>query len=98
MSNVIDNTAGNRFEMTEGGHVAFADYQRRDRVLVIPHVEAPVALRGTGAAGRLMEGMLAIIRARGETLVPVCPYAATYIERRQEHQDLVASRQVDEHQ
>ena len=90
MNNVADNPQLNRFEMQENGHTAFADYQRRGHVLVIPHVEAPLALRGTGAAGRLMEGMLAIVRERGEKLVPVCPYAAAYIDRHKEHQDLVA--------
>ena len=90
MNNVIDNVAANRFEMQEAGHVVFADYRREGAVLVVPHVEAPVALRGTGAAGRLMEGMLALLRARGERLVPVCSYAAAYVTRHKEHQDLVA--------
>ena len=90
VNNVADNPQLNRFEMQEDGHTAFADYQRRGHVLLIPHVEAPLALRGTGAAGRLMEGMLAIVRERGEKLVPVCPYAVAYIDRHKEHQDLVA--------
>ena len=87
---VIDNTASSRFELEEAGHIAFADYFRRNGVLVIPHVEAPTALRGTGAAGRLMEGMLKIVRERGERVVPTCSYADAYIRQHQEHQDLLA--------
>lgn len=90
MSNVIDNPGRNRFELEEAGQVAFADYRRKDGVLVIPHVESPIALRGKGTAGRLMEGMLAIVRERGEKVVPVCSYAAAYIRQHEEHRDLLA--------
>ncbi len=90
MSNVVDNPARSRFELEEAGHVAFADYRRQAQVLVIPHVESPIALRGKGTAGRLMEGVLAIVRARGEKVVPVCSYAAAYIRQHHEHQDLLA--------
>ena len=90
MNSVEDNVANQRFELREGDHVVFADYQRRNDVLIIAHVEAPLALRGTGAAGRLMEGMLAMLRARGEKLVPVCSYAAAYLARHEEHRDLTA--------
>ena len=90
MPNVVDNADKNRFELEESGHIAFADYQRHNAVLIVPHVEAPMALRGTGAAGRLMAGMLAIMRTRGEKIVPSCPYAAAYIRARPELQDLLA--------
>jgi len=90
MINVIDNPARSRFELEEAGLIAFADYRRRDRVLVIPHVEAPPALRGTGAAGRLMAGMLTIVRERGEKIVPTCSYAAAYMRQHKDQQDLLA--------
>jgi uncharacterized protein len=90
MHRVVDNPANSRFELEESGHIAFANYQRRDAVLVIPHVEAPIALRGTGAAGRLMEGLLAIVRERGEKLIPTCSYAAGYMRQHPEHRDLLA--------
>ncbi len=86
---VTDNAARSRYELTQDGLTAFADYHRRDGKVVIPHVEAPPALRGTGAAGRLMEGVVADVRAKGEKLVPLCPYAATWIQRHPEHADLV---------
>ena len=87
---VIDNAAKSRFELEENGQIAFANYFRRDSVLVIPHVEAPPALRGTGAAGRLMAGVLAIVRERGEKIVPTCSYAASYVRRHKDAQDLLA--------
>ena len=90
MSQVVDNAARSRFELEEQGLTAFADYHLRGDHLVIPHVEAPPALRGTGAAGRLMTGVLDIIRERGLKVVPRCPYAAAFIQRHPEYQDLVA--------
>ena len=91
MTNAVkDNAAKSRFELEEQGEVAFADYQRSGDVLVIPHVEAPVALRGTGTAGRLMQGLLDLVRQRGLKVVPSCPYAAAFIRRHKQYADLLA--------
>ena len=86
---VIDNAAAHRFELVEAGLTAFADYVRQPGRLVIPHVEAPIALRGTGAAGRLMEGVVAHVQAEGVRIVPICAYAAAWLRRHPEHSDLV---------
>lgn len=86
---VTDNPARSRYELTQDGLTAFADYFRRDGKVVIPHVEAPPELRGTGVAGRLMEGVVADLRAKGEKLVPLCPYAAAWVQRHPEHADLL---------
>ncbi|MGC4013506.1 MAG: GNAT family N-acetyltransferase [Luteolibacter sp.] len=90
MSTVTDHADLGRFELIEDGKLAFADYQVRDGVLVLPHVEADPALRGRGTAGRLMEGVLAIARERGLRVMPVCGYAAAWIQRHPEHRDLLA--------
>ncbi len=90
MAEVTDNPAACRFELAEAGQVVFADYRREAGRLIIPHVEAPVALRGTGAAGRLMEGVLAVARRDGLSVVPLCGYAAAYIRRHRRHHDLLS--------
>ncbi|HEX8232085.1 MAG TPA: GNAT family N-acetyltransferase [Caulobacteraceae bacterium] len=89
MTAVTDNTERRRFELEEGGLTAFADYRQNGEVLMLPHVEAPPALRGTGAAGRLMEGVAAHARERGLKLLPVCPYAVAWLRRHPEHAELV---------
>jgi len=89
MPNVTDNTARQRFELEIDGQIVFADYRRQGNVVIVPHVEAPPALRGSGASGQLMEGMLALLRGRGEKIVPTCSYAAAYIRRHEEHHDLL---------
>lgn len=89
MTEVADNAALSRFELEEGGHFAYADYRRQGRRLVIPYVYAPPELRGGGAAGRLMEGVLASAREQGLKVTPICGYAAAYIRRHREHHDLL---------
>jgi uncharacterized protein len=81
---------GARFELEAEGGLAYADVRREPGVLVIPYVYADPALRGGGAAGRLMEGVLARARAEGLKVRPLCGYAAAYIRRRREHHDLLA--------
>lgn len=88
-SRVRDNVERSRFELDVDGQVAFANYRRQGSALVVQHVEAPVPLRGTGAAGRLMQGVVEVARAEGRTIVPMCPYAYAWIRRHKEHQDLL---------
>ncbi|HSC61730.1 MAG TPA: GNAT family N-acetyltransferase [Rhizomicrobium sp.] len=86
---VVENEARSRFELEENGELAFATYRRSGNVFTIPHVEAAVALRGKGTAGRLMEGIAAIARERGYKIHPTCPYAVAWFRRHPEQQDLV---------
>lgn len=86
---VIDNVRRGRFELVEQGLTAFADYRREPGRLIIPHVEAPPALRGGGAAGRLMQGVAEQAQAAGETIVPLCSYAAAWLRRHPEFSDLI---------
>jgi predicted GNAT family acetyltransferase len=86
---IVDNAARHRFELEVDGLVCFANYRRTEGQLAITHVEAPPPLRGTGAARRLMEGVLAIARTEGVKVQPLCGYAADYIRRHPEHQDLL---------
>lgn len=88
-SETVDNAEAGRFELNVGGKIAFATYRREDGVLVIRHVEAPPSLRGSGAAGRLMQGVMALARQRGEKIRPLCSYAAVWMRRHREHHDLL---------
>ena len=91
MTDVSDNPASGRLEMVEAGQIVFADYRRDGRRLIIDHVEAPMALRDTGAAGRFMEGLVVEARRQGVKLVPLCSYAALWLRRHpQLSRDVVA--------
>ena len=87
---LIDNRARSRFELEIDGQVVFADYRRRGTDLIIPHVEAPPALRGTGAAGRLMQAVMEQARSEGAKVIPLCSYAAAWLRRHPEFRDQLA--------
>ncbi len=89
MHPVTDNRPLSRFELVESGKLAFADYRLTENTMVIPHVEADPALRGTGTAGRLMQGVLQTARERSVKVRPLCAYAAAYIHRHPQWLDLL---------
>ena len=89
MGDVIDNAREHRFELEEDGLTAIAEYHLKDDSLYIDYVESPPALRGTGAAGRLMEGVMQAARARNYKVIPVCGYAVAWIKRHPDHQTLL---------
>lgn len=91
MSDVTDNAPLHRFEMTENGQLAFATYRRNGERVVIPHVEAAIPLRGTGAAGRLMEGIAGLARSESFKIVPTCPYAVAWFRRHPEASDVLGT-------
>jgi predicted GNAT family acetyltransferase len=87
---VQDNPAKGRYELDVGGKIVFANYRRIGSTLYIPYVEAPPSLRGTGAAGRLMQGVMEIARAQELKIVPTCSYASAWMRRHREYHDLLA--------
>jgi uncharacterized protein len=80
---------GRRYEMDEQGLTSWADYRKAGDRLFIDHVESPPALRGSGAAGRLMAAVAADARAKQLKVTPICGYAAAWLRRSQEFADLV---------
>ncbi|MBI3440580.1 MAG: N-acetyltransferase [Proteobacteria bacterium] len=76
-----DNTNKSRFEYSLNGSMAFANYRRAGTTLYIDYVEAPPALRGTGAAGTLMQQIVELARKENLTIVPICGYAAAWLSK-----------------
>jgi len=81
MDQLRDNIATGQFELDIDGETVFARYRREDGVLTILWVEAPPALRGSGAAGRLMKLVAEEAAERNWRIVPVCSYAAAWLRR-----------------
>ncbi len=86
---MIDNQQLHRFEAVENNLTAFANYRDHDGSYVLTHVEADPALRGIGAAARLMQAVVDHARAQNLTLVPRCSYAVAWFKRHPEAQDVV---------
>jgi predicted GNAT family acetyltransferase len=86
---MIDNTEQHRFELIENGLTVFADYRRHDNRTILTHVEADPGLHGTGAAGRLMEQIIALAREKNLQIVPRCAYAVAWFKRHPEAADVL---------
>lgn len=90
MTELVDNTEERRFELQTSAGIALSEYVLRGDVLEIRHTEVPPELEGQGIGSRLIRGVLDIARARGLKVVPRCPFAAAYMRRHPEYDDLRA--------
>lgn len=81
MEHFRDNTADSRYELEEGGHVAYATYRRENSVLMIDYVYAPPELRGSGVAPRLMKQVMAAAKEEGLDVQPICGYAQAWLQK-----------------
>jgi uncharacterized protein len=89
MSELRNDPASGRYEMDEEGMTSWADYQMRDGRLYLLHVESPPALRGSGAAGRLMKALAEDVKGQGLKITPICGYAAAWLRRSHDYRDLL---------
>jgi predicted GNAT family acetyltransferase len=88
---VRDNPERQRYELVVDNQiVSIADYERNGDTVTVPHIETDPQHRGQGMADSLMVGVLADLRSRGRRIVPVCPYAAAYLDAHPDQQDLLA--------
>ncbi len=87
---IIDNSAESRFELSAGDRLATAAYQMAGTTMVLTHTEVPPELEGHGVGSALARGALDAARARGLSVVPLCPFMASYIRRHREYLDLVS--------
>ena len=90
LADLIDNTGKNRFELEVEGETVFANYRRSEGIITIMWVEAPPALRGTGAANSLMTLVAEQAQKEGARIVPLCGYAAGWLRASKAYRSLVA--------
>jgi hypothetical protein len=89
---VVDDAPQHRFLIAEDGVEAQLVYQARDGELVLTHTEVPDALGGRGIGGRLVRAAVERAARTGETVLPWCPYARSWLEK---HPDEAASITID---
>jgi uncharacterized protein len=87
-----DNKEKSRFEIYGNGELAELVYRRRADRLVLVHTEVPEALAGRGVGGQLVQAALRRAAAEGLTIVPLCPFARSWLER---HPDEAAKVPID---
>ncbi len=91
-AHVVDNQAAARLEVRADGEVAELVYRRNGNRLVLVHTEVPEAMGGRGVGGQLVQAAVAKAVASGMTVVPLCPYARSWLQR---HPDEAAKASID---
>ena len=88
---VTHDEARRRFELVEDGETGFLTYSLQDGVIVFTHTIVPAQLEGRGIGSRIVKAGLGFARDRGLKVVPQCSFVRGYIERHEEHADLLAT-------
>ncbi len=88
---MTDNRAESRFEIrVEGVLAGFIEYEWPPTgELVLVHTEIGEQFGGQGLGGKLIGAALAQARAEGMPVVPLCPFARSYMQRKPELLELV---------
>jgi uncharacterized protein len=89
---ITDNQAESRLELDTDGHIAVLIYRRNGKRLVLIHTDVPAELEGRGLGGRLVTAAIDRAEREGLTLVALCPFARSWLER---HPDQAARATVD---
>ena len=89
MTDVVNNKAQHRYELTVEGHLAATYYKLADGVITFVHTEVPPELGGKGVGSALVKGALDQVRADGLKVVPQCPFVKAYIGKHPEYADLL---------
>ena len=93
MSEVVDNAAQRRFEVTVDGYTGYLVYERTATTLTLVHTEVPPQIRGRHLGDQLVDAAVASARAAGLQLIAVCPFARNYLRRQQTDQHATDRRQ-----
>lgn len=88
---MINNKQLGRFELEINGSTTYANYALERNTILIKYVFAPEELRGTGAASKLMEEIVKFAREQKLKITPICGYAGSWLTKRREHHDLLAT-------
>lgn len=87
---VVHDAARHRFSTTVDGHDCEIDYRLADGVMTITHTGVPTPVGGRGIASELTRFAMDHARAQGWKVVPACSYAAAWMRRHPEYEDLRA--------
>jgi predicted GNAT family acetyltransferase len=87
---VQDNAAELQYELLDGGDVVgVIRYRREPGAIALVHTDVDPEVEGTGAGGELVEGALEDLRRRDLRVIPICPFARSWIDRNPAYAGLV---------
>ena len=77
---IVRNDSARRYELTVDGVLAgYAQFRTRPDTIMFTHTIVKPEYEGRGLGSRLAKFVLDDAVARGETIVPVCPFIAAYL-------------------
>jgi DNA polymerase IV len=87
---VVDNELEDRFELWHDGRLAgFAAYRRRAGGTVFVHTVIEPEFEGKGLGSILARRSLDATVARGEKIIPVCPFISAYLRKHPDYDEHV---------
>jgi hypothetical protein len=86
---VANNRDEHRYEVKMDEQFAVLTYMQQAGRIVFLHTGVPPALEGRGIASQLASFALEEARAQHLTVVPRCPFVASYIRRHREYLSLL---------
>jgi len=87
---IVKNEAASCFEVNIDGCLALLEYEMSRDTITLKHTEVPKELEGRGVGGRIVKFVLEYAQTNGLKVVPLCPFASSYIDRHKEYKRLVA--------
>ncbi|MBQ0906549.1 GNAT family N-acetyltransferase [Micromonospora sp. U21] len=89
---VTDAPTRERFEARdEAGVVAgVVTYQLTGSIIVYTHTEVDPEFEGKGVGSTLARAVMDDARARGRTVVPLCPFLSEWLVKHPQYEDIVA--------
>ncbi|MBM7075036.1 MULTISPECIES: GNAT family N-acetyltransferase [Micromonospora] len=89
---VTDVPDRERFEARDetGALAGLVTYQLTGAIIAYTHTEVDPAFEGRGVGSTLARAVMDDARARGRTVVPICPFLADWLGRHPEYADIVA--------
>ncbi|MFD0788130.1 GNAT family N-acetyltransferase, partial [Micromonospora azadirachtae] len=88
---VTDVPERDRFEARDetGALAGLVTYQLTGTIIAYTHTEVDPAFEGQGVGATLARAVMDDARARGRTVVPICPFLAKWLTRHTEYDDIV---------
>jgi uncharacterized protein len=91
MSDVVNNKAHRRYELTVDGHLAATYYKLSGNVITFVHTEVPKELGGKGIGSKLVKDALDQVRSQGLKVIAECPFVKGYIGKHPEYAALLTN-------
>ena len=86
---VTNNRDEHRYEVKVDEQLAVLTYKQQAGRITFLHTGVPPALEGRGIANQLASFALEEARTQHLTVVPLCPFVASYIRRHREYLPLL---------